>query len=128
MRGAVGGDEGLALHLLQERENLGVQHRAGGGQRDRAAVIVFVNLRLHVLTAGIIRRVHMGDEAQRLGALLPRGGGQRSIDIAVLINTGIRQAQCLQLVHQNFGKVKLAQRAGVGAAVGVRGRVDLYIV
>ena len=87
-----------------------------------------MNLRLHIFTAGIVRRVHVGDKAEGLGALLPRGGGQRSIDIAVLINMGIRQAQCLQLVHQNFGKVKLAQRAGVGAAVGVRGRVDLYIV
>ena len=38
-----------ALHLAQEREHLGVQHRAGGGQRDSLAVVVFVDLRPDVL-------------------------------------------------------------------------------
>ena len=124
---AVGGDESLALHLAQEREHLGVQHRAGGGQRDSLAVVVFVDLRPDVLTAGVVRRVHVGDKAQRCGALLPRGGGQRGVDIAVLVHMGIGQAQLLQLLNEDLRQVKLAQRAGVGAAVGVRGRVDLYI-
>ena len=86
-----------------------------------------MDLRPDVLTAGVVRRVHVGDKAQRRGALLPRGGGQRGVDIAVLVHVGIGQAQLLQLLNEDLRQVKLAQRAGVGAAVGVRGRVDLYI-
>lgn len=45
----------------------------------------------------------------------------------MLVHVGIGQAQFFQLLDEDFGQVKLAQRAGVGAAVGVGGRVDLYI-
>ena len=126
-RRAIGRDEGLALHLLEEREGRGVQHRTGGRQGDGAAVIVLMDLRLHILTAGIVRRVHMGDKAEGLGALLPRGSGQGGIDIAMLIHMGIGEAKRFQLLNEDFGQIKLAQRAGMSAAVRVRGRVDFYI-
>ena len=126
-RGAVGGDEGLALHRAQEGENLWVQHRAGGRQDDGLTVVILVDLRLDILTAGVVRRIHVGDKAQGLGVFLPRGGGQCGVDIAVLVHMGIGQAQFFQLLDEDFGQIKLAQRAGVGATVGVGGRVDLYI-
>ena len=111
---AVGGDESLALHLGQERELGGVQHSAGGRQYNLAAVVVGVDLRVDVFAAGVIGGVHMGDEAQGLGALLSRSGGQRGVDIAVLVHMGIGQAQFLQLLNEDLRQVKLAQRAGVG--------------
>ena len=126
-RGAVGRDEGLALHLAQEREDLRVKHRAGSGQRDGLAIVILVNLRPDVLAAGIVRRVHVGDKAEGLSALLPRGGGQGGIDIAMLIYMGIGKTKLFQLLNEDLGQIKLAQRAGVGAAGRVRGRVDFYI-
>ena len=125
---AVGGDESLTLHLGQERELGGVQHSAGGRQYNLAAVVVGVDLRVDVFAAGVIGGVHMGDEAQGLGALLSRSGGQRGVDVAVLVHMGIGQAQVLQLLHQLVGQVKLTHRAGMGAALGVRGRPDLDIL
>ena len=86
-----------------------------------------MDLRLHIFTAGIVRRVHVGDKAEGLGALLPRGGGQGGIDIAMLIHMGIGKTKLFQLLNEDLGQIKLAQRAGMGAAGRVRGRVDFYI-
>ena len=84
-------------------------------------------VRPDVLAAGIVRRVHVGDKAEGLSALLPRGGGQGGIDIAMLIYMGIGKTKLFQLLNEDLGQIKLAQRAGVGAAGRVRGRVDFYI-
>ena len=51
--GAVGGDESLALQLLQEGEGGGLHDHAGAGQGDIAAVVVLVEDGLDVLAGSV---------------------------------------------------------------------------
>ena len=125
---AVGGDQGLPLHLGQKRENRRVQHGAGGGQYDLAAVVVFVDLGVDVLAGGVVGGVHVGNQTERLGVLAAGGGGQRGVDVAMLVHKGVGKTERLQLIDQLTCQVKLAHRAGMGAGVGVRGGVHLDIL
>jgi len=126
--GAVGGDQGLALHRGQEGESRNLHHHAGGGQGHVAAVVVLVQDRVHVLTAGIRGGVHVGDEAQ-CGLVLAAGsGGQAAVDVAVLVHTGILHAQSLELLHQLVGQVKFPGGGRVRTGFGIRGGVHPDII
>ena len=121
--GAVGGDKGLAFELFQERERGGLHDHPGGGQGHIVAVIVLVEDGVDVFAAGIRGSVHVGDEAQRGQLLAAGGGGQGAVDVAVLVHTGVLDAQIFHLLHQHVGEVELAGCGGVGAGFGIRGGI-----
>ena len=120
--------QGLSLHFFQEREHLRVQHRARSRQRYRAAIIVGMELRLDIFSAGIIGGVHVGNKAQRFGIFLPRGGGQCGIYIAVLVHMSIGQAQFFQFSHQLVCQIKLTGRAGMRSGIRVRSGIYSNII
>ena len=126
--GAIGGDQGLALELCQEWELPGAENCAGTGQDNIAAVIIFMDLGLHILARCIGGSIHMGNKSKALGSFVAGGGGQRGVNIAVLIHMGIRKAKVLQLLDQHAGQVKLAGGGGVGIAYGVRGGIHLNVI
>ena len=121
--GAVGGDEGLALHGGKEGEGGDLHHLAGGGQHHIAAVIVLVQDGVHVLAAGIRGGVHVGDQTQRGLFLAAGGGGQGTVDVAVLVHKGVLNADGLHLFHQKVGEVEFPCGRRMGAGLGVRGGV-----
>ena len=126
--GAVGGDQGLALHGGKEGEGGDLHHLAGGGQHHVAAVVVLVQDGVHVLAAGIRGGVHVGDQTQ-CGLFLAAGGGwQGTVDVAVLVHTGILHAQSLQLLHQLVSQIKLPRSGRMGAGLRIRGGVDLDVI
>ena len=126
--GAVGGDQGLALHGGKEGEGGDLHHLAGGGQHHIAAVVVFVQDGVHVLAAGIRGSVHVGDQTQCGLFLAAGGGGQGAVDVAVLVHTGILYAQSLQLLHQLVSQIKLPRSGRMGTGLRVRGGVDLDVI
>ena len=126
--GAVGGDEGLALHGGKEGEGGDLHHLAGGGQHHIAAVIVLVQDGVHVLAAGIRGGVHVGDQTQCGLFLAAGGGGQRAVDVAVFVHPGVLHAQSLQLLHQLVSQIKLPRSGRMGAGLRVRGGVDPDVI
>ena len=126
--GAVGGDQGLALHGGKEGEGRNLHHLAGGGQHHVAAVIVLVQDGVHVLAAGIRGGVHVGNQTQRGLFLAAGGGGQGTVDVAVLVHPGILHAQSLQFLHQLVSQIKLPRSGRMGAGLRVRGGVDLDVI
>ena len=126
--GAVGGDEGLALHGPQERKHRGLHHHAGGRQSHIAAIVVLPHHGLHVLAAGIAGGVQMGDQSKGGLVLAARGGGQGTVDVAMLVHPGILDAKALHFLHKLTGKVKFPLGRGVGTGVLVRGGVDPDII
>ena len=126
--GAVRGDKSLPLHGGEKGEHGGPHHHAGGRQGHIAAVVVLPYDGLHVLAAGIIGGVHVGDEPQRVLVLAARGGGQSAVDVAVLVHMGILHAKSLHLLHQLAGKVELPLGGGVSAGGLVRGGVHPDII
>ena len=102
-------------------------HRAGAGQHHVLAVVVLVEHRLDVFAGGVGHGVHVGDEAQGRLVFIAGGGGDGAVHIAVLIHSGVLDAQLLHLFHQQAGQVELALAGGVGARVGVRGGVHLGV-
>ena len=118
-RGAVGGDEGLALQVFQEGEGGDLHDHAGGGQGDVAAIVVLVQDGVHVLTGSVRCGVHVGDEAQRRLVLAAGGGGEGAVDVAVLIHKGVLDADGLQILHKDMGQVELPLGRGMGAGIGV---------
>ena len=126
--GAVGGDQGLALHGSKEGEGGNLHHLAGGGQHHIAAVIVLVQDGVHVLAAGIRGGVHVGDQAQCGLFLAAGGGGQGTVDVAVLVHMGILHAQSLQFLHQLVSQIKLPRSGRMGTGLRVRGGVDPDVI
>ena len=112
-RGAVGGDEGLALQFKEAGEVFGGQDPAGVAQGDVAAVVVMDQRGFHVLPGEVGDGVHVGDEAQLGLVLIPRGGGQGAVDVAGVGEAGVLNAQVLELLHQQPGEVELPLRGGV---------------
>ena len=126
-RGAVGGDEGLALQVFQEGEGGDLHDHAGGGQGDVAAIVVLVQDGVHVLTGSVRCGVHVGDKAQRRLVLAAGGGGEGAVDVAVLIYKGVLDADGLHILHKDMGQVELPLGRGMGAGIGVRGGVNTGI-
>ena len=126
--GAVRGDKSLPLHGGEEGEHGGLHHHAGGRQGHIAAVVVLPDDGLHILAAGIIGGVHVGNEPQCVLVLAARGGGQGAVDVAVLVHMGILHAKSLHLLHQLAGKVELPLGGGVSAGGLVRGGVHPDII
>ena len=120
--GAVGGDEGLALQLLQEGEGGGLHDHAGAGQGDVAAVVVFVEDGLDILAGSVGGGVHVGDEAQR-GLFSQPWWRDAAVDVAVLVHKGVLDADGLHLFHQQVGEVEFPCGRRMGAGLGVRGGV-----
>ena len=73
--GAIGGDQGLALELCQEWELPGAENCAGTGQDNIAAVIIFMDLGLHILARCIGGSIHMGNKSKALAASWPGVAG-----------------------------------------------------
>ena len=121
--GAVGGDESLALQLLQKGEGGGLHDHAGAGQGDIAAVVVLVEDGLDVLAGSVGGGVHVGDEAQRGLLLAALGGGNAAVDVAVLVHKGVLNADGFHLFHQQVGEVEFPCGRRMGAGLGVRGGV-----
>ena len=61
------------------------------------------------------------------GLLIALGMVAVAAIISELMHMGIGKTKLFQLLNEDLGQIKLAQRAGVGAAGRVRGRVDFYI-
>ena len=121
--GAVGGDKGLALQLLQEGEGGGLHDHAGAGQGDVAAVVVLVEDGLDVLAGSVGGSVHVGDETQCGLLLAALGGGDAAVDVAVLVHKGVLNADGFHLFHQQVGEVEFPCGRRMGAGLGVRGGV-----
>src|SRR5699024_8465261 len=119
--GAVGGDQGLALHAGQEGEVLDPHHRAGGGQGDVPAVVVLVQDGADVFAGGVGGGVHVGDQAQGGPVLAAGRGGQGAVNIAVLVHGGVLHPQGLEFLHQHPGQIELALGGGVGPGQRVGG-------
>ncbi|CVG41194.1 Uncharacterised protein [Serratia marcescens] len=64
-RFAVGGDQGLPQHLVQDREHHRRQHFIADAERDVASAIVLDDLRIDVFAAEIRRGIQMGDKTDR---------------------------------------------------------------
>ena len=126
--GAVGGDQGLALHGGKEGEGRDLHHLAGGGQHHITAVIVLVQDGVHILAASIRGGVHVGDQTQRGLFLAAGGGGQGAVDVAVFVHPGILHAQSLQFLHQLVSQIKLPRSGRMGAGLRVRGGVDPDVI
>ena len=120
---AVGGDEGLALQLLEEGEGGGLHDHAGGGQDHIAAVVVFMEDGVDVLAAGIRCGVHVGDQTQCRLVLAVGRSRNAAVNVAVLVHKGIFDADGLHVLDQNVCKVKLPLCGGMRTRIGIRGGV-----
>ena len=81
-----------------------------------------------VLAGRIRRGVHVGDQTQCGLFLAAGGGGQGTVDVAVLVHPGILHAQSLQFLHQLVSQIKLPRSGRMGAGLRVRGGVDLDVI
>ena len=122
-RGAVGGDERHALERRERREAFNRQHVARTGKHHVAAVVIRMNLRLHVLAGVIGRGVHVRDEAQRGQVFAALRGAQPAVDHAELVDMRVFNAQRGHLLHQHVRQVKLDRRGRRGGRGGIGGGV-----
>ena len=122
-RGAVGRDDVVA-DLVGKRRMLGGADHLGrvGRQRDIAAAIVLHDLRPDVLAGAVGRGVHVRAEADHRHLFV---GGSRDggVDIAVLIEMGVRDPHRLQFGHQQAAQILLL----LGGRAGFRGRIGLGV-
>ena len=118
---AAGDNQLLPLQVLQEREAVD-DHAVF--ERDGAAVVVLdddgVRRTLHAVGC-----IHMRNQPdfRRMIAL----GGNRRVHIAVVVNAGVFDAHCVQLVHQHFCQHPRVRRGRAGAARLAGGRFNLDI-
>ena len=127
-RGAVGGDERHAFERRKRREALDRQHVARAGKHHVAAIVIRMNLRLHVLAGVIGRGVHVRDEAQRGQAFTALRGAQPAVDHAELVDMGVFKAQRGHLLHQHVRQVKLDRGGRRGGRGGIGGGVHLDVL
>ena len=123
-RGPVGDDQ----FLTDELRNAGAESLS---QRDsvvqlQLAALIADDARLHMLTRGIWRGVHVGDQRQhrRVCRVLCR---ERRKHIAGCIHADIRQAKLVQLLHQKPPKILLPLRRGRRAGRIIRRRIVCHI-
>ena len=115
-RGAVGGDDRLALVREQLRELRGAQREARHAlQGNVGAVVVRDDLRLDAGAGRVGRRVHMGDEAHGRDLLVDvgRDGGHY---IAPFVQRRL-DAEREQLVTQHAQQVQLLGFGGLAFAL-----------
>ena len=82
------------------RELGGAQHAAGAAERHIAAVVVFNDPGLHVLTGEVGDRVDVRDQADAGLLLKARRGGQIAVDIGVLIDVYARYTELVEFALQ----------------------------
>ena len=121
--GAVGGDEGFPLVGEQLREVGRVEHKARDAlQGNRAAVVVFDDLRLDIGSGCVRSGVHVGNEADCRHFLF-HIGRDACHHIAVLVEFGLN-AHSFQLTAQQFQQVQLF--AGARLALGLLVRLGVH--
>jgi hypothetical protein len=125
--GAVGGDDVVADLVAQRRIVGHADHLRGvGRQGDVATLVVAHDLRLDVLAGHVRRGVHVGAKADHRHRLVG-GRRNRGVDIAVVVEVRVRDADLTQLPHQQAAEILLlfGRRIGVGGVrrLGVDGDV-----
>ena len=125
--GAVGGDEGAALHPLQHREVSGPDNPAVPGQNQIPAVVAGVENGVHVLPGEGGGGVQVGDEPQGRGPLAAGGGRQNAGHDAEGADLDLLEAQILHLPLQLPGQLQLTGGAGgfAGAVGGLGVHLDI---
>jgi len=126
-RGAVGGDD-VAPDLIGER---GVVCRTNdlcriGGQHDIATAVVPHDLRLDIGAGAVGRGVHVGTEANDRDPLIGIGGDRR-VDVAVLVEMGIGKPHLPKLACQKSAQIFLLFARGTGRGGGIGLGVDHHI-
>ena len=97
--GAVGDDQVLA-HIPGQAGKLGRPHDHTLGEGDVPALVVD-HLGMDIGAGGGGRSVHVGDEAQAGDPLTAHGGGEPTVDIAVLVQLGPVESQLGELLGQS---------------------------
>ncbi len=121
--GAIGRDDVVADLVGQRRIVRRADHlRRIARQDDVSAAIISDELRFDVRTRTVRRRVHMRAEAND-GNLLGSVRRNRSVDVTVLVEMGIRDSHLKQFAHQQAAKIFLL----LGRRTGGRGRVRLRV-
>ena len=92
---------------------------------DGATVIVGHNLRLHILSAGIRRRIHMGDETHGRDLLI-QVGGKHGHHITIVVQ-GHLHVQGLELIPQHLEQVPLLGRRRLGLGLFITLRIHAHI-
>ena len=96
-------------------------------QTNIAAIIVFDDLRLHVLAAHVGGSIHMCNESDH-GRMLTTGRGRDAAhDIAVLVHFDLAQAEVLHLFGQMTQQHQLLVRRGESGGGFVALRIEAYI-
>ena len=124
-RRPVGGDDVVADLFLQQRQFLGVEDDAGvAGELDRAAVVRLVHLRVDARPGHVGRRIHVRDVADRRRRL---DAGQRTVDVAELVEPDVLEPDLLELVAQQPAEVELllGRRRRVDPVRGLRVDADV---
>ena len=124
--GAVGGDQRFALQAGQMGEVFDAQHTAAA-QLHIVAVKVFDDAGVDVLAAEIGGGIHVGDQAQSGGVLAAGGGVQPAVDIALVRQGDVPQADGAHVLGHDFGDVPLQRVGGVVLAVHGGDGVDLDV-
>ena len=120
-RRAVGDDQALADGVFQLRIFLRREHDVlFFVQHHVAAIIGFGDAGTDVLTRGVRRGIHVGDEAIDRDILFAVGR-DRAVDVAIRIDPRILNAKLLHLPDQLFGEHPLLRRRGTGLRALIRG-------
>ena len=126
-RRPVRGDERLPLEERKLRK-FGHGHRHGIVQPDIPAVVMFDNLRLHILAAHVGTRIHMGYEPYHRPVLITRRRRNRPHDIAVTVHLHLLQAERLHLLGQTGEQhlLLLGRRESRTVLVALRIEADVF--
>ena len=124
---AGGGYERLPAQAGEVREVRNAQ-RPPLAEGDVSPVVIGYDARAHARTGEVRRGVHMRDEAEGLRALETGRGGERRIDITLVGQMRVFEAEPKELFDQNTCKYRLSRGARCGVrALGAR-RVIGYII
>ena len=106
----------------------GIQRLPALAKRHHAPVIIGHQGGLHVLAGKVGDGVQVGDEADAGLVLKALSGGQKAVDVGVLVHQDVLHAHGLHLLCQQTAQVKLALGGGGGVGLLGAGCVDLDIL
>lgn len=120
----------MSVCSLEERKlrKFGHGHRHGIVQPDIPAVVMFDNLRLHILAAHVGTRIHMGYEPYHRPVLITRRRRNRPHNIAVTVHLHLLQAERLHLLGQTGEQhfLLLGRRESRTVLVALRIEADVF--
>ena len=123
-QGSAVGDDDLLPHVIFQDGELLLLDRLAVSERH-VAPCVDERTGFYVLARAYGLGIEVGDKPKR-GRAFPVGG-DRGIDVAMLVHKGVDNAELVQLLYENLGKIKLFFRAGVGTAFGVGLRIHANV-